>query len=596
MTLENPVLLKEMRVRMRGGRAYWLMAAYVATLGAFFVIMYFSTLAWHRMMNNTVNPRFAQELGRSFYVAMSIVQTVLGVLIAPALTSGALTIEREQRSFDLLAISLMRPRSIVFGKLVSALSFIMLLVFASAPLVSVCFMLGGVDLREFGAAYAVIIGSAFFFGIIGLFCSSLTQRTTTATMLAYGIAFFFAAGTAILAVFADWRFGTWNFVSQVLMLLNPFAVIGDICYGVGRGGFFPAPTGILPRWGEMLILYAMTSLPLLWIAVRRAKPWSEGEGRARSTSTSSTTSSTTRTTTMSEMARLMTIPAKKSAPARSWSLPFEVANPVLKRELLSRLRGRQTRRQRVMRWLLNLTIGGLYLYFLYVMFSYNTSANDWAGWWIGLMFTQLFLVSIIAPVICASAFTVEKEQRTMEMLRLTRLTAWEICWGKLCGRLASIVILMVVFLPAIFLAATLGKVNSVAFSGSYSLVVTTSFALGTLGLTCSALFRKTGTAMAVAMIATVGVLLFVPLVTVLLLETNYIREYGETRVIFETVIGAISPYFAMEILSETMPHWGNAQEYAYGIWFLCCGLFSFAGLFLVYLTCRSFNSMARTER
>lgn len=347
---------------MRGGRAYWLIAAYVATLGVFFVIMYFSTLAWHRMANNTVNPRFAQELGRGFYIAMSIVQTVLGVLIAPALASGALTIEREQRSFDLLAISLMHPRSIVFGKLASALSFIVLLVFTSAPLVSVCFMLGGVDLREFGAAYAVLIGSAFFFGVIGLFCSSLTQRTTTATMLTYTIVGFFTVGTAILVALSVWKFGPWNTVSDTLMLLNPFVVISDICYGVGKGGWFSAASYVIPRWGQMLILYAVMSLPLLWIAVRRAKPWSEGERRVRETTPNTTTR---RTTTMSEMAQLMTVPAKKSSPARSWSLPFEVANPVLKRELLSRLRGRQTRKQRVMRWLLNLTIGGLYLYFLY---------------------------------------------------------------------------------------------------------------------------------------------------------------------------------------------------------------------------------------
>jgi len=588
MTLENPVLLKEMRVRMRGGRAYWLMAAYVVALGVCFVLMYFSTLALNRMANHTVNPRFAQELGRGFYIAMSIVQMVLGMLIAPALTSGALTIEREQRSFDLLAISLMRPRSIVFGKLASALSFIMLLVFASVPLVSVCFMLGGVDFREFGAAYAVIIGSAFFFGVIGLFCSSLMQRTTTAAMLAYALVGFFAVGTVMLADFADLRFGTGNFVSQVLMLLNPFAVIGDICRGVGRGGFFSTLTGVLPRWGEMLILYAVMSLPLLWIAVRRTKPWSEGEGSARRVSTSSR--ATTRTTTMSEMARLMTVPAKKkTAPARSWSLPFEVANPVLQRELLSRLRGRQTRKQRMMRWLLNLTIGGLYLYFLY------TSAGYWVGWWIGLMFGQLFLVSVIAPVICASALTVEKEQRTMEMLRLTRLTAWEICWGKLGGRLASIGILMVVFLPVTLLAATLGKVNPVAFSGSYSLVVTTSFALGVLGLTCSALFRRTGTAMAVAMMATVGVLLFVPLVMAFLLGANDIRPYGETRVFFETVIGAISPYYAMGILAGTMSPWGNPQGYASVVWVLCCGLFSCAGLALLHFTCRSFHRLARTD-
>jgi hypothetical protein len=57
----------------------------------------------------------------------------------------------------------------------------------------------------------------------------------------------------------------------------------------------------------------------------------------------------------------------------------------------------------------------------------------------------------------------------------------------------------------------------------------------------------------------------------------------------------VTTFYAMGILSETTTPWSNPQKYAYGIWVLCCGLFSFAGLALLYLTCRSFNSIARTD-
>jgi ABC-type transport system involved in multi-copper enzyme maturation permease subunit len=591
--LENPLLLKEMRSRMRGGRTYWLMAGYVVTLGAFFVIMYASTLAWNRAWNNTVNPRFAQELGRNFYICMSIVQVVLGLLIAPALTSGALTIEREQRTFDLLAISLVPPRSIVLGKLISALSFVVLLTFASMPLVSVCFLLGGVDTREFAAAYVFIIGNAFFFGIVGLFCSSLCWRTMTAASLAYSIAGFFAAGTTMIYVLVTgiWGFNAAGF-AQFFNLFNPIVAISDLCYNIGgRGAMFRfLPLFGIPTWGVTLIVYAAMAAPMLWVAMRRAKPWAAEEKGTSETETR------TRTTAMSETARLMTVPAKPPAPVRDWSLPFEIANPVLKRELLSRLRSRPVATSRkLVGCFLTLIIGSLYVYLVYTMLRYTHRPDDWVMWWTGLAFLQLVLISIIAPSLTASVLTVEKEQRTLEMLLLTRLTGFEVCWGKLWGRLASIGMLLVVFLPLMFLTAVQGNMSLTVIVGTYGILIVASLSLAALGMVCSALFRKTVTALAVAMVAMVGILLIMPTLATFLLEASGIRGWGGTRAFFEMVMGALSPYFALGALSATATSWSrtNQETQNYLTWILCCGSFTMAGSLLFYFTCAQFNRLSR---
>jgi ABC-type transport system involved in multi-copper enzyme maturation permease subunit len=134
------------------------MAGYVIALGAMLAVSYANELVWPSAgLRSGLDSTLAQRLGRNFFISISTMQVLLGILVAPAITAGALTVEREQRSFELLAISLVRPWSIVFGKLVSALSFIVLLAVASIPLVSVCFLLGGVDTHEFAAVYSFII-------------------------------------------------------------------------------------------------------------------------------------------------------------------------------------------------------------------------------------------------------------------------------------------------------------------------------------------------------------------------------------------------------------------------------------------------------
>ena len=73
------------------------------------------------------------EIGRALFVAMLILLTLIVLVLAPASTAGAISLEREKQTLDLLITTPISSLAIVLGKLLSALSWILLLLLASIP-------------------------------------------------------------------------------------------------------------------------------------------------------------------------------------------------------------------------------------------------------------------------------------------------------------------------------------------------------------------------------------------------------------------------------------------------------------------------------
>ena len=105
-------------------------------------------------------------------------------LLAPAFTAGIITGEREKQTYDLLMTTLLRPRSIILGKLGAALAWLLLLVLAVVPVASLSFILGGVAPEELILSLVVILAATFWYGAIGLFWSSVVKSTIVAVVLA----------------------------------------------------------------------------------------------------------------------------------------------------------------------------------------------------------------------------------------------------------------------------------------------------------------------------------------------------------------------------------------------------------------------------
>jgi ABC-type Na+ efflux pump permease subunit len=179
---DNPVLTKELRVRMRGARAYWILFGYLGFLSAILLFQYW---AWLSSVRQNGGGSEASRLGGEIFLTIVVTQMFLVLFITPAITSGSLTIEREQRTMDMLTMTRMPRHSIIAGKLLAAVSFTALLLISSLPLISICFMLGSVDPGMVVSNYLMLLMGSFFIGAMGLMWSSIARTTTQAVMYTY---------------------------------------------------------------------------------------------------------------------------------------------------------------------------------------------------------------------------------------------------------------------------------------------------------------------------------------------------------------------------------------------------------------------------
>ncbi len=174
---ENPVLQRELLVNLRMTRAFVLLFFYLAALGGVVLI------AWpqERQLDLTTNPEAAKRLVNLFFLG----QYVLASLMAPSFAAGAITGEKERKSYEMLLASPLRPSAVVLGKLLASLCHLAILIFASLPIVMLCLPLGGVSLYEVLAAYLGLILSVLTFGMISLAASSYFRRTASSLLVSY---------------------------------------------------------------------------------------------------------------------------------------------------------------------------------------------------------------------------------------------------------------------------------------------------------------------------------------------------------------------------------------------------------------------------
>jgi ABC-type transport system involved in multi-copper enzyme maturation permease subunit len=181
---DNPVLVKEFRVRMRGARAYWIITGYLLFLSFILFMQY--TMWWNRTQAEGHSLASGSKIGQEFLLWLTVTQAFLVAFITPAITSGAITIEREQRTLEMLEMTRLSPAQVVIGKLSSAVGFVILLLVSSVPLASICFFLGGVSPQQIGYTYLMLAAGAFLAGTLGLVWSSVARTTAAAVVLTYG--------------------------------------------------------------------------------------------------------------------------------------------------------------------------------------------------------------------------------------------------------------------------------------------------------------------------------------------------------------------------------------------------------------------------
>ncbi len=263
----NPLIVKEMRERFRTKKTFWILALYLFVMGA--ILLGFMYI---RQMDRSVMPGENREL----FILIAVIQYGMICFIAPALSAGAISGERERQTLNILLTTQLTAWRIITSKLFTSLAFVFLLVVASLPLYSFVFLYGGFSPVQLMTLVLFFATNIVFFGALGLFCSTWIKRTGVSTITAYGLAFFFVVGTGLLLLFLGSLYNELHpdddpmklWWMQVLAGFNPVMVMANIL-----GEDFGPPLALfMPPWLFFLVVYGALSVTIVALSAYLLTP------------------------------------------------------------------------------------------------------------------------------------------------------------------------------------------------------------------------------------------------------------------------------------------------------------------------------------
>ena len=206
-------------------------------VGGFTIIIYLASTADTVTDTGEID---GGTVGRLLFTAVVAIELFLVTFITPAFTASAISGEHERQTYDLLRTTLLPENSLVWGKLFSALAYIILLLLAAIPLQSIAFLFGGVDIPEVYIVFTVLTATAVFLGTLGIYFSAMSRRTLRANIMTYvtamGVSLASALGTVFLMGVLDAltsngntlaRGGEWALVlgQGFFICLNPLTTL-----------------------------------------------------------------------------------------------------------------------------------------------------------------------------------------------------------------------------------------------------------------------------------------------------------------------------------------------------------------------------------
>jgi ABC-2 type transport system permease protein len=284
----NPIIVKELRSRMRGARAFAVLTGTLLLLAMVSYALYRIVLAATSYSSSPLSP----QIGQSLFAGLAFLELMMVCFVTPAVTAGAISGEQEKLTYEMLLATPMRPASILWGKLISALSYVLLLIFAAIPMASMVFVFGGVAPWDMFKALMILVAVAVTLGVVGVFMSTLFSRSGRATVLSYLVVLALLVGPAfiyiLVAVLSRAEPPRWilvpNPVSALFSALSPvqpgggvggalwglgMAVSGNVRVLTGSGPLSEVPR---PLYHYTLPLYGGMTLGLYLVATRLVRP------------------------------------------------------------------------------------------------------------------------------------------------------------------------------------------------------------------------------------------------------------------------------------------------------------------------------------
>lgn len=282
--LINPVLDKEFRLRMRTFRSPLALMFYLLTIGLIALGFIYLNIGGFRGGPVGFNPNQSREM---FYV-LSVAQLVLIAFMTPGLTAGVISGEREKQTLSILLTTQQSSATIILSKLVSSLSFMLLVILATLPVYSIVFLFGGISPKQLVLVFLFYVFTMFVLGAFGVMFSTLVKRTMVSVIVTYGFTMFIFGATGLLFLFLQGLMrqiyqsstATYSWIGYVLGL-NPVAALLSLFEpDISREAFRTwnnnssvmnqAPP--IELWQEFVAVYAVLAVAAVLISIRYIRP------------------------------------------------------------------------------------------------------------------------------------------------------------------------------------------------------------------------------------------------------------------------------------------------------------------------------------
>ncbi len=537
---ENPVLQRELLVNLRTSRAFVLLAVYQILLG----IVVLAAWPSDARLDLTTNPPSARKLVNLFFLG----QYIIASLIAPSFAAGAITGEKERRTYEMLLASPLRPAAIVIGKMVASLTHLVILIIASLPIIVLCLPLGGVSIYEVLAAYLGLGVSVLLFGAIGMLCSSYFGRTSSSLVVSYLI----ILPLVLFAVLA-WQALESDGELRLKIALMVWPAIGIaavilMCANAAGRMLYPPDMG---SEGKEVVDLERESEEAIGLVINPDQ-----------------------------------FPDRLFAPPKKQSLMPDGTNPVYDKELHSEIFSQGTLMLRLViqiSMLLAIPLMGVFLFL-------KPELAPWFSVYV-VVFSML-----VGPVFLAGSMTSERERETLDLLLTTTLTSRQILVGKfLVGFRVSAVLTAFIAWP-ILLSLVLNELfysNWASIVAMLAIILTVCLVNAVIALACSLFQRRTS--MALMSTYVVLLLLYVaPPATIALLN---ILDSPESTLAWAHQFKFTSPFSAMFTLPLDVRE-SPEDEFPIpnlGQWSHVVGYFAFSSV-LVAATCFAMVARLRSRR
>jgi ABC-type transport system involved in multi-copper enzyme maturation permease subunit len=391
------------------------------------------------MLGNTpggaaVSYRELASAGATSFAWIAYLQVGLICVIAPVFMAGAIAQEANPKTWDIILTTPMSKLEIVLGNLFGRLFFVLALLFASLPLFALTQFFGGVPGKSIINAYIVSAGAATLVGAIAIALSVSRLAGQRAVFTFYvSVVTYIATTIAIDAWLGSRGMGMGPKGSGVTLVtaLNPFlairAQLSPTSYPSADPGAYAGLKGFMlaspaAAWSTFSIVISILLAGFSTLTVR-----SGGLKRVTQNATSAPW--------YRRMFGLRGADEEHRPPRTVWS------NPIAWREAAAR---NATLGRMLARWSF-VTLGGLTAVAVVVLYHTGTlNQNDFQFIIKSLVFTEVFLIALVALNMAATAVAGEREDGTLDLILTTPITPKLYLAGKMRGLVAYLLPLIAV--------------------------------------------------------------------------------------------------------------------------------------------------------